>query len=373
MLVRFFLALPLACCGVAAWAETRAGAFIDVSEDGGVAFILEPEFAVNHAFGNLAIEGLGHAAIAYALETDRLDDIQFGTKIKASINFSPTTKLVGDFSYDFDRDFDANFSTDFAVIDTTHRLSGYFSLDMMIEEARLTLDAGVSTLVHEDLQRIGFSVFDRAARDYFEPETAVRLAFFVNDAVHPFVEAAYVNRVYFEPSDTAGRQRGFSGPEILAGLEVETAAVSAQIAAIHAWRDHDETGVGDRSIFGPYVDVSWRPDTNSEVIFAVASSLVQDSSGAVSVYPVHSMHLEGKTEVNDALGLGAGVDIKFEDFSGPGGTLTVLPEFSATWRFRDNFAVIAAVGGEWVKDAGAEGAFTASARIGIQLGLQSLR
>ncbi len=348
-------------------AETSVGIFIDAADE--PAFAFEPEYSMQYSADDLVFEGSSKAVITLVPEMERLDDVQVGAKAIATYGLSPTAKLIFDVAYDFDRDFDADFSPRFAAIDSTHRFSGNVSFETMIGNARLTLDAGASALVHENLQRIGISDFDRGAQDYIEPEVAMRVAFPATGPVRPFVEAAYVRRSYFEESDLLGRQRGFGGPEFIAGVEIETARVSAQIAAIWAWRNQDEAGVGETSIFGPYVDLTWRPDDRSEVIFAAASSLVQESNGDVSVYPVHAMHIEAKTGLTELWELGAITDIKYEDVAGAGGTLTVTPEVTATWNVQNNIAVIGGIGGEWTKVTGAKGEFSASAKVGFRIGL----
>jgi hypothetical protein len=363
------LILSLAGFGATAHAGTSTGFFIEASDGADPALVFVPEVSVQGSANGFAFEGSGKGSIDYVPSTARLDDVQAGVKAKATAEISPHATFVVDGSYDFDRDFDEGFSPLFAAIDSSHTFAGNLNFETMIGSERLTLDAGATSLLHEDLHRIGFSNFDRAAQDYIEPEVAARIAFLAKSELHPFVEAAYVRRTYFEENDVLGRHRGFGGPEFIAGFEVETTTVSAQIAAIYSWRNHDEAGVGDRSILGPYVDLTWRPDATSEVIFAVASSLVQESNGDVSVYPVHAMHAEGKTALNDAVEVGAVVDVKYEDFAGPGGTLTVTPDVSMTWQVKDNIAVIASVGGEWTKHQGANGSFTTSAKLGFRFAL----
>ncbi len=362
------LVLPLAFA-VTAQAETGAGFFLKASDSAEPAFAFEPDHSLKSSVDGIAFDGSVKGSFEYVPSSEQLDDVQVGAKAMVTAEFSPVAKLVADGSYDYDRDYDAEFSPLFAAIDTSHRFAGNLSLEAMIDTARLTLDGGATTLLHEDLHRIGFSDFDRGAQDYIEPEVAARIAFLAKHRVHPFVETAYVRRFYFEDRDVLRRHRGFSGPEFIAGFEVETATVSAQIAAIYAWRDHDQAGVGDRSVLGPYIDVTWRPDGKSEIIFAAASSLVQESNGDVAVYPVHGLHVEGKTALNDAVELGAVVDFKYEDVAGPGGTLTVTPDVSATWKLQDSIAVIASVGGEWTKDPGTRGSFTTSARLGVRFAL----
>jgi Putative beta-barrel porin 2 len=365
----FLIFLALACPTSFAHAGTSASIFLGTSDVADPSFTFETELSAQRSAKGIAFEGSGKGSIDYVPSAERIDDVQAGSKAMMTVEVSPLAKLIVDAGYDYDRDFDEGFSPQFAAIDSTHRFAGNVSFETMIDTARLTLDAGATVVLHDDLQRIGFGDFDRAAQDYVEPEVAARIAFLARNKVHPFVEAAYVSRAYLEERDILGRQRGFGGPEIIAGFEVETVTISAQIAAIYAWRNHDEAGVGDQSILGPYIDVTWRPDDKSELVFAAGSSLVQESNGSVSVYPVHAMHIEGKTALSDSVDFGAVVDFKYEDVAGPGGTLTVTPDVSATWKIQDNIAFVAGIGAEWTKHYGTKGFLTASANFGVRIAL----
>ncbi len=240
-------------------------------------------------------------------------------------------------------------------------------METTYNDMRLTLDLGAKSSFHDDLQRIGIRPFDRATQDYVEPEAAARLTFPASSEVSPFIEVAYVGRHYFRDKDVLGRHRDMGGPEFIAGVELETISLSGQIAAIYAWRDLAKTGIARQSIGGPYVDLEWRANQNIKLIFAAASNLVQDSSGPVAAYPIHAAHAEAKLTLDETVMIRPSVGIKYENFSGPGGTLTVTPELLVEVSPNDRLTWVGSVGGEWSKSTGSARTFDASAKIGLRV------
>ncbi len=366
---RIFISCFLLLTSGAQAGETSLGVFVEATEGSEPALAIEPQYSLKGNVEGIKVEFDSKASLEFVAAGDHFNDALIDLQANAMVTLSPRVSLAADAAHVLDRDYDETFSPDFAAIDTKHSISGSLSLETSLDVMRITLDAGASTTLHQDLQRIGISDFDRSAQDYVQPEFAAHLTLLTDKEINPFVEVAYAGRHYFETRDIQGSRRDFAGPEFIAGFEIESATLSGQVAAILAWRNHAEDGVERQLILGPYVDLTWHLNAESEFIFAAASSLAQESNGAVSVHPVHAMHIEAKTAPSDAVELGSTIDFKYEDFAGRGGTLTIAPEVSVTWSPQKNISLIAGAGGEWTKESGAAGTFEASAKAGVKFGL----
>ncbi len=363
-------ALLFLVCGTQARAdENGVTLFLATAENDTLSVVFEPEYSFKRSVHGLDVEAGGSGSLELAGTGPLIGDALVESQAKLTSTLLSGATLTVDGSHVLDRDYEAAFSPTFAAIDTVHTLNGNITFEKTFAAFRMTLDAGATSVLYQDLDRIGFGTFDRATQDHIDPEVAARFAYMPDETVSPFVELAYVGRHYFKPHDAAGRVRDFAGPEFIAGVERNGAKFSGQFATIYAWRDHAAAGVADRAVFGPYIDLTWKPDENTELIFAIASSLAQESSGDVSVYPVHSAHMEMTSTLTDDLRLGTTFDLKYEDFAGAGGTLTLTPEITATWSLRNNLAFVASVGGEWSKSPATAARFDFSAKAGVRVSL----
>jgi hypothetical protein len=338
-------------------------------KDSGPVLMAQSELSLQQSITKTEYEISNKASLEFLMSGPLLADALIENSAKVSTSGSTGSTLTIDVSHTLDRDYDDGFSPDFAAVDTKHTFNGNINLERTFKDVRMTLDAGAKTVLHQDLVRIGFSSFDRAAQDYFEPEVAARFAFLPDKTVNPFFELAFVGRQYFNRRDVLRRDRDFQGPEIIAGVEIWTEKLSGQLAVIHAWRKLAESGAGRTSVTGPYIDLTWRPTTRTEIIFAAASSFAQESSGDIAIYPIHAAHVEMAASLTDDFRLATAVDVKYEDFADGGGTLTITPDITATWSLHKNVDIIAAVGGEWSKSPATAATLELSAKAGVKFNL----
>lgn len=333
-------ALLLARSGNAAGGSL--GAALEVDQNGDAAAILSGTYTFWHKHHGGSSKYVFEGNSEWLLDEARFADADFTAEVALEHGSVSTAVHTFDAAYRLQRDFDAEYSPVFAAIDTDHVIEAFAGVRKQLGSAALALDAGSLVKLHEDLDRIGFSKFDRGTQDFAAPEAALRLGLGNPRWWRPFFEVAYVARIYLDDSDLAGRNRNMHGPEFIAGFEIERDRFSAQAGIIYLHRSFAEPQVADAEAIGPYIDLSYKPDPKTEVIFAAATRLDQETTGSPRAHPVYASRIEFKREMEDGLSLIATGDAEFEDRWGKGGDLTLSGAIELRWSHTRSLTWIAA-------------------------------
>ena len=101
--------------------------------------------------------------------------------------------------------------------------------------------------------------------------------------------------------------------------------IEGQIAAIITHREYAEPGVETSTVVGPYVDVTFKPNARTEIIFAAAAQIDQETVGAARGDPFYSSKLDVAYQLRDDMSVIASTLVEYDDDPGQGGTLTLTP------------------------------------------------
>jgi hypothetical protein len=247
------------------------------------------------------IEFTGGATLPLYQSEAKLGDASLNGEMALTANISKTLTLRADMYYDFERDV-----TDIDT-DTSHSPGAAVGFDLVTEDLRFVGDVAAT-----------LSLFEQAGfRDYIDTEVALRMVK-ERGPFRPFAEVAFVSREYLENDG-----RNFSGPEFIAGVELNLASVTGQVGAIVAQRS--EADGDDRWLFGPYLEVTWKPAEGTELLFALASGFEQESIGSSDVYEVLSGTIELEQDVSDVLATTLTLEMAIENDPGPDKTVIIDP------------------------------------------------
>lgn len=259
--------------------------------------------------------------------------------------------LTLDATYGYERLLDENVAGAQLASDD-HTLEGSVGLEWDAESLSFKFDIGAQAELHSQTLRDDGMRFDRSRQDYIEPEVALRIAAGDEDDWQPFIELAYVARSYFSDTSLTGVHRHMAGPEFIAGIQKDGKFIDGQLAAILLVRDYAEQGVQSPPVIGPYVDVTIKPNDRTEIIFAAAAQIDQETTGDIRGNPFYSSKLDISYKASEDVKLLGAASFEFEDEPGRGGKITVTPEFKLTWQYSPSIALIAGAGVSWEKSEG---------------------
>ena len=361
----------LLCASAAAAEDEKPVASLaiagQIDDDAGLGLAVVPELRLTHAEGDITFDFTSKGRAELGDAGNRLGDATNTATATAEWQQDAATVLSLEASYYVDRDYDPDFAPRFAAIDTEHEISGTIGWEHVANDVRLRLDAGAAVSLKQDLERIGFSSFDRGNRNFIEPELAAGVTFNMKSDIRPFAELAVGSRTYLEGRDDLGRNRNYQGMEILAGVEFAKPSLTGELGAILVLRDHAEAGVKDRMMLGPFINLIWKPGEKTELRFAANGSLEQEASGSVESYPVYTVQWAAKQILTENIMLRAGSEVKLEDFPGNAATITITPEAALDWRLSKHVTATAALGASWEKDKGERADLSATASAGVKL------
>jgi hypothetical protein len=340
-----------------------------LDEDGELGFIIGPALAFHAAPKNISVDAKFDTSLELLPLEQDLGDVSSETAIELVKRVSAKTQVKATGNYLFEHTSDSDDEGVSPTIENDHTITGSFELGHFFDVGILTLGLDGLALLHQDSKAENGEKRDRSAQDYVEPQFSARWSFLNDIAVYPFFEVAYVNRRYMSDRDRQGRRRHMQGPEFIAGVELEGDRLSGQIAAIYLTRNYREPGLGETSAFGPYIDLTWRPNAVTEIVVAAAVSIDQESLGKVQGIPVYGFHAEFNHELRDDLSFGAIVDATYEDDKGLPDIFTITPELSLAWQLQSNIAWTTKLSASWEKQRHQTGDFSGVVTMGFEIRL----
>ncbi len=322
----FFFAVLLLGLSPATFADEAGDMSVSaysVWSDGTAGFEIDPKLSFEFRDQNSIVDGQVDGYFGLTDWSLFESDLGYGAKSHLGHSFKHGLSIELDIAYQYDRDFDPAFSPLFAAVDGQHAFSADVGFQLSRSGYEFRVDAGTKVLLHEDLKRRGFSSFDRRQQNYSDKEISARLTCECGTSILPFGEVALVDRNYL-----LAEGRNFWGPEFILGLEIRDAKLQGQIGMIYAFREIDNDW---RSIAGPYVDVTWQIDETTDVKITAGASLVQESSGDASLYPVYSGRVEIAHALNETSRIRMGVDVVHENHPQLDASLILSPELTVEW------------------------------------------
>ena len=271
--------------------------------------------------------------------------------------------LTLDAAYGYERILDEN-ASGARLASNDHTIEASAGMEWEVNPFTFKLDIGVESEWHSMTRRDDGVSFDRSRQDYIEPEVALRISAGREDAWQPFVEVAYMGRRYVSDRSLTGLRRHMAGPEFIAGVQKEGDHIEGQIAAILLARSYAERGVHSPAVIGPYVDITLKPDDRTEITFAAAAQIDQETTGDIRGNPFYSSKLAISYQAAEDLKLLGSASFEFDDEAGRGGTLTIAPELKLTWQYSPNAALVAGAGISWEKSADETAAISATLQAG---------
>ncbi len=350
--------------GVNAGLAASAGVSIKTSSETGQSLALDPSANYARQWSDGAFEISTDASLDYLFDEGRLGDSTANLISSYQSQIGTDLWLKLDASYEFDHEIERS-ALGAGLASTDHTIGGFAGLEWEAGGLGFVFDVGSVSVLHGDTRRDDGLRFSRDAQDYVEPEAALRVSIGPDNAWQPFVELAYVGRPYFSDRSLTGVRRHMHGPELIVGLQTEQRKIEGQIAAIITHREYAEPGVEASTAVGPYVDVTFKPNARTEVIFAAAAQIDQETVGAARGDPFYSSKLDVAYQLRDDMSVIASTLVEYDDDPGQGGTLTLTPELTYTWQFRPGIAFSAAAAASWEDAPGMEGDLTATLQTGL--------
>jgi hypothetical protein len=258
-----------------------------------------------------------------------IGDAQAKLEWHGDTELSSNTELELDATYGFDRE-----RTD--AIKQFHILRGDFGIAHEFDNFKLKADVGAETQRFQDTTQKGYSPLDRTSENFLESEAAVRLTIFHEAAVQPFIEAAYIERNYFNSPD-----RGFAGPEFIGGVTFSHSKLSGDLAIIFASRDTSDGKT--TTVVGPYVDLKWSVNNGSDVTLGMGAGIEQDTSGLADLYPYYSARLDVSHDLSTNLKLSFLVDAIAEKRV-TGTEIELSPTISLAWAHDNSLGLFGSAG-----------------------------
>ena len=283
---------------------------------------------------------------------DGIGDTHAKMEWHGDTELDPQTKLELDAAYGFIRE-----RTE--VTKQFHVFRGDIGLERKFENFKIKADIGAEMRRFEDTTQNGYSSLNRSAENLVDNETAVRLTFFHEAWLQPFVEAAFVERDYIKSP-----VRGFSGPELIGGVTFAYPKFSGDFAVEIASRDtYDGKNV---AVIGPYVDLKWQVRNGSEFSLGLGAGIEQDTSGLQDMYPYYSGRIEVLQDVTEDLKLSLLLDAIVE-YRETGSETELSPTIKLTWNQDNGIGIFSSAGMTYTKISNLNATLEPSFEVGIQL------
>ena len=340
------------------------GTSIKTSSETGQSLVLDPGAIYSRQWSDGAFKITSDASLKYLLDEGRLDDSTADLISNYQLQIRPDLLLKLDASYGFEHELERS-ASGVGLASTDHTIGSLAGLEWEAGGIGFVFDVGAVSVLHGATRRDDGLRFNRDAQDYVDPEAALRVSIGPDNAWQPFIELAYVGRRYLSDRSLAGQRRHMYGPELIAGMQTEQQNIEGQIAAIIAHREYAEPGVEATTVVGPYVDVTFRPNPRTEIIFAAAAQIDQETVGAVRGDPFYASKLDVAYKLQDDMSFIASTLVEYDDDPGQGGTLTLTPELTYIWQFHPSVAFSAVAAASWEDRPGLKSDTTATLQAGL--------
>ena len=282
---------------------------------------------------------------------DGIGDAQAKAEWHGDTEVAPKTELELDIAYGFDRE-----RTE--AVKQFHIFRGDVGLEHEFENFRIKADVGAATRRFANTTQKGYSSLDRSGENLVDSESAVRVTLFQEAVFQPFVEAAFVERDYFDSPD-----RGFAGPELIGGVTFAYPEFTGDFAVIFASRD---VYVGKNvNVVGPYVDLKWLVRSGSEISLGLGAGIEQDTSGLADLYPYYSGRFEVLQDVTPDLKMSFVLNAVVEKRI-TGLETELSPTVTLTWTGDNGLGVFGSAGLTYAKIESLEATSEPNFEIGLQ-------
>jgi hypothetical protein len=264
---------------------------------------------------------------------------------------TPYTELALDAAYGFDRERSE-------AIKQFHVFRGDVGFEHEFENIKVKADVGAEMRRFENTIQEGYSSLDRSAENLVNSEAAVRVTFFRDAVLRPFIEAAFVERDYFKSP-----HRGFSGPEMIGGITFSYPKLSGDFGVMTASRKaYDDKYT---TVVGPYIDLKWPVRAGSQISLGLGAGIEQDTSGLPDLYPYYSGRFEVLQELTPNLKLSFLLDA-IDERRVTGSETELSPTITLAWTHDNGFGVYGSAGMTYTKIENLKATSEPSLEVGVK-------
>jgi Putative beta-barrel porin 2 len=225
----------------------------------------------------------------------------------------------------------------------------------------LKTDVGIFGRLHLDTIRPGFSALDRRKEDFIESDIALRATFLESQALHPYIEIAYLRRDYLIDTD-----RDFSGADFIFGLAFADSTFKGELGVFVGVRDRNSASAS--TVIGPRLDLKWFPKHGTEVGLDVTTGLEQETTGFADIYAYHEAEFSIRYSVDEAVWISAVVSSSLEKHRSAE-EFEFEPAVKIDWAVNEKLSVFGSVGVSYLAVEDDESNWSPTATIGAKWSL----
>ena len=245
-------------------------------------------------------------------------------------------------------------------------VSGAVTHDFGLMQARVK--AGGTGKIFDDVELAGGGSEDNSDRDYIEPSVSLRATYSDPPVFKPFVESAYLPRIYDKKFDRFGFRRSSQGYSASAGVIIDNEPfLTGELAATYLFRDYDYAGLASNDAVGLTGNLTWSPTELTKMTLTAGTSLSDTVSATSSSNRVWTVRVDASQALRDNVDLLAGAGVEIEDGSA-GNDVTYDTTLGISWKLGPSLAWTASYDATWL-DAASSGRSYSEHRVSTGLTL----
>lgn len=229
---------------------------------------------------------------------------------------------------------------------------------------------GTATYTGYEAANLGGLIVDQSYRNNTLVSGAMRVGYQLTPAIAPFVETQLSNRMFSQPVDANGFNRGSQGITIRGGLQYSADPVLRGEIAL-GWHRENYDDAAYSSFDAPTIDASliWSPSALTQITFTAATSIDPANDLTASSTLVYNLGLSAQRYIRENFTLEGDIGWERQHYIGTDlSDFTYLAGIGATWKLNREAWIVGRLQQEYYVSAAPGGDYpTTTATIGLRL------